>query len=56
MTEFDQTPHPIRENLTDTIFKQTDSHVAVPDKPGLGVEVDEDALAHFRQGDAIVVH
>ncbi len=55
VTEFDQTPHPIRENLTDPIFKQTDSHVAVPDKPGLGVEVDEDALAHFRQGDAIIV-
>ena len=55
VTEFDQTPHPIRENLTDPIFKQTDSHVTVPDSPGLGVEVDEDALAHFRQGDAIVV-
>ena len=55
VTEFDQTPHPIRESLTDPIFKQTDSHVAVPDKPGLGVEVDEDALNHFRQGDAIVV-
>lgn len=55
VTEFDQTPHPIRENLTDPIFKQTESHVMVPDKPGLGVEVDEDALAHFRQGDAIIV-
>ena len=55
VTEFDQTPHPIRETLTDPIFKQTDSHVDVPDKPGLGVEVDEDALNHFRLGDAIVV-
>ena len=55
VTEFDQTPHPIRETLTDPIFKQTDSHVAVPDKPGLGVEVDEDALNHFRLGEAIVV-
>ena len=55
VTEFDQTPHPVRESLTDPIFKQTDSHVAVPDKPGLGIEIDEDALNHFRQGDAIVV-
>ena len=55
VTEFDQTPHPIRANLTDRVFKQTDSHVAVPDAPGLGVEVDEDALAHFRGGDAVVV-
>ena len=55
VTEFDQTPHPIRETLTDPIFKQTDSHVDVPDKPGLGVEVDEEALNHFRLGDAIVV-
>ena len=55
VTEFDQTPHPIRESLTDPVFVQTDSHVAVPDRPGLGVEIDEDALAHFRVGDPIVV-
>ena len=55
VTEFDQTPHPIRASLTDPIFKQTDSHVTVPDKPGLGVEIDEDALNHFRQGNPVVV-
>ncbi len=55
VTEFDQTPHPIRASLTDPIFKQTDSHVSVPNTPGLGIEVDEDALNHFRQGEAIVV-
>ena len=55
VTEFDQTPHPIRYALTDPVFKQTDSHVAVPESPGLGVEVDEDALAYFREGDAVVV-
>ncbi len=55
VTEFDQTPHPIRANLTDPVFKQTDSHVKVPDKPGLGVEVDEEALAHFSDGDVVVV-
>ncbi len=55
VTEFDQTPHPIRENLTDPVFKQVDSHVEVPNAPGLGVEVDADALDHFRLGDPIVV-
>ncbi len=55
VTEFDQTPHPIRANLTDPVFQQIDSFVEVPDAPGLGVEVDEDALAKFREGDAIVV-
>jgi len=55
VTEFDQTPHPIRAALTDPIFAQSDSHVDVPTTPGLGVEVDEDALQHFREGEAIVV-
>ncbi len=55
VTEFDQTPHPIRASLTDPIFKQTDSHVAVPDRPGLGIEIDEDALNHFRQGHPVIV-
>lgn len=55
VTEFDQTPHPIRANLTDPVFAQSDSFVEVPDAPGLGVEVDEDALASFREDDAIIV-
>ena len=55
VTEFDQTPHPIRESLTDPVFEQTDSHVAVPNQPGLGIEVNEDALNRFRQGEPIVV-
>ena len=55
VTEFDQTPHPIRANLTNPVFKQTDSHVEVPDEPGLGIEVDEDALQHFREGQAVTI-
>ena len=50
VTEMDSTPHPIRENLTDPIFTQTDSYLDVPTTPGLGVEVDEDVIKKFLVG------
>jgi D-galactarolactone cycloisomerase len=53
--EFDQTPHPIRENLTDPFFTQSDSRVDVPTAPGLGVEVDESILLRFTRGDVAIV-
>ncbi|NQW17098.1 MAG: mandelate racemase/muconate lactonizing enzyme family protein [Chloroflexi bacterium] len=54
--EFDRTPHPIRENITDPIFDQTDSHITVPTAPGLGVEVIESELKRFQTGaDNVVV-
>jgi len=53
--EFDRTPHPIRENLTDPIFDQTDSHISVPTAPGLGVEVIESELKRFQTGAEKVV-
>ena len=54
LMEFDQTPNPIRETLCGEPFAQRDGFVAVPSGPGLGVEVDEDALARFcvRHGDS----
>ena len=52
--EFDQTPHPIRENLTEPFCTQTNSRVEVPTGPGLGIEVDESVLARFTVGDVIV--
>ncbi len=55
VTEFDQTEHPVREVLTDPFFRQSDSHIAVSDSPGLGIEINEDALNYFRQGPPIVV-
>ena len=48
--EFDRTPHPIRENLTDPIFDQVDSHIAVPTTPGLGMEVIEAEAHRFLAG------
>ena len=55
VSEFDQTPHPIRASITDPIFRQTDSFVEVPTSPGLGFEVDEDAVASLRDGDVCIV-
>ena len=51
LTEFDQTPHPIREVLTDPFFTQTEGRVEVPSVPGLGVEVNEDALVSLLDGE-----
>ena len=49
--EFDQTPHSVRENITDG-FTVTDSRVKVPDTPGLG---DMDAVERFTVGETEVV-
>lgn len=52
VSEFDQTPHPIREVLTDPFFRQNgNSRVDVPTAPGLGVEVNEDALTTLADDD-----
>ncbi|MCH8223317.1 MAG: mandelate racemase/muconate lactonizing enzyme family protein [Chloroflexi bacterium] len=54
--EFDRTPHPIRENLTDPIFDQENSEIAVPTAPGLGVDVIEDQIERFAvDGSKVVV-
>jgi D-galactarolactone cycloisomerase len=45
--EFDRTPNPIREGLCKEPFDQVDGFVAVPAGPGLGIEVDEEALARW---------
>ena len=42
--EFDRTPSVIREGLMENPFDQIDGYLAVPDGPGLGVEINEDAV------------
>ena len=42
--EFDRTPSEIREGLMEDPFDQVDGYLSVPDGPGLGVEIDEDAV------------
>ena len=46
--EFDQTPNPLRDDILCAPFRHQNGIVAVPDGPGLGVEVNAAALAAFR--------
>ncbi len=47
MLEFDRTEHPIRQSLLVQPIEHTNGVVRVPDGPGLGIEVDREALARF---------
>jgi D-galactarolactone cycloisomerase len=48
--EFDSTPHPIRDALMTDALRPRDGWMAVPDGPGLGVEVDPDVVQRFAVG------
>jgi D-galactarolactone cycloisomerase len=45
--EFDSTPHPIRDAMSTAALRPKDGWLAVPDGPGLGVEVDVGVVRHF---------
>lgn len=45
--EYDRTPHPLREALTKEPFDYRDGTLAVPSGPGLGIELDDEALARY---------
>jgi D-galactarolactone cycloisomerase len=47
LLEMDRTENPLREQLTTPAFVPVSGAVALPTGPGLGVEVDPDALAAF---------
>ncbi len=42
--EFDQTPNPIRNDLASQPFEANKGYVAIPDGPGLGIQIDETVL------------
>ena len=48
--EFDRTPSGIREGITAEPFDQQDGFITVPTAPGLGVEIDEDAVRRMATG------
>ena len=48
--EFDRTPSGIRQGLADIPFDQKDGYVEVPTGPGLGIEIDEEALRRLSAG------
>ena len=45
--EFDRTPSLIRDGLMATPFDQEGGFLKVPDGPGLGIEIDEEAVRRF---------
>jgi len=45
--EFDGSPNPLREELSPGSFVPDDGRVAVPGGPGLGIEIDADALERY---------
>ena len=51
MLEMDRSENALRENLTGPKFAIEDGRVAVPNAPGLGVDVDPDYLAHYARAD-----
>ena len=48
LLEFDQSEHPIRMAVLGEPIVQKDGWVEIPDRPGLGIEIDRAALAKFR--------
>ncbi|WP_331233340.1 mandelate racemase/muconate lactonizing enzyme family protein [Natronorarus salvus] len=46
--EFDRSPNPLREELTTRRFVDDDGTVSIPSKPGLGVDLDRDAVEAYR--------
>jgi D-galactarolactone cycloisomerase len=47
MLEFDRTEHPIRQAILKQPIEHVRGVVRVPDGPGLGIEVDREALKRF---------
>ena len=56
LLEYDQTEHPTREALVHPRIGQRDGFVAVPDGPGLGIEVDRDVLERYATSAVDVAH
>ncbi|MBR0645697.1 mandelate racemase/muconate lactonizing enzyme family protein [Plastoroseomonas hellenica] len=48
MLEFEQTPNPLRDELAKQPIVQVNGMVQVPDAPGIGIEVDREALARWK--------
>lgn len=46
--EFDRSENPLRDEILVDAFDPTGGSLAVPDEPGLGIEVDETAVGRYR--------
>ncbi|OKO72768.1 hypothetical protein AC629_37595 [Bradyrhizobium sp. NAS80.1] len=47
MLEFDRTEHPIRQAILKAPIEHENGVVRVPEGPGLGIEIDREAVARF---------
>ena len=47
MLEFDRSEHPARQAIMTRPIEHENGIVAIPTGPGLGIEIDRDALASF---------
>jgi len=47
LLEFDTSSHPFREHLTDTPLRQREGWVEIPQKPGLGIEVNKKIVEKY---------
>lgn len=50
--EFDRTDNPFRQAIVKTPIEHINGVVAIPNAPGLGIEINRDALAEFKMKDA----
>ena len=48
MVEFDRSPNPLREDILETPFDPSGGTLDVPQGPGLGISVNEDAVERYR--------
>ncbi|MBZ5561340.1 MAG: hypothetical protein LAP13_02860 [Acidobacteriia bacterium] len=48
MLEYTQADSPLRKHLLTEPFCAAEGYVKIPDKPGLGVEVNPDVVARYR--------
>ncbi len=47
MLEFEQTENPFRDHLASASIVQVGGVVAIPDRPGLGIEIDRAVIERF---------
>ena len=47
LMEFDCTKNSLRDNLVSPIIKAENGMVQVPNKPGLGIEINQDVIDHY---------
>ena len=48
--EYDRSPHPFRDNVTLEKFEMESGYLSIPDRPGLGVNLDVDFVRRYTGG------